>query len=530
MIITTRIRRRIALLAAMTLLVIGGMVASGARAASPHGTAGAHSPRPGKSSSKHNQARSASRSARSTPASSTAASPPPPADTNPLMTPYLGDIIHYTQTTECVQAKNAGTTLRSGVSWAQRQLDYPSLWSLGNQGRGQRIAVIDTGVNDVPALAGRVQGTGDFVIPADNGRQDCDGHGTSVAGLIAGAYDPTTGYAGVAPGATILSIRQSSLDYGKKNAKQGSPDATAGTTTTLADAIRLAVDAKATVINISEASCSRPGNLDNTDSAVQGAVNYALAHNVVVVAAAGNVAESGDCTKQNRPGEAPVTLPIPASTRGVLAVGAVDEQGQPATFSIAGSWLGVAAPGVNIIATNPIGGSTGQINELSVQSGPVPLQGTSFAAPYVSGLVALVRNAFPYLTAPQVIERIEATAQHPAAPNSRSGLPEPRNDFVGYGVIDPRAALTAVVPGLPREPSVTPRHGPRVLPAAALRSDPEHHARQIALLGALVVVVVVLAGLVANSARRRRAELDAQQRDTARSRSALNGRAGSRRR
>jgi membrane-anchored mycosin MYCP len=68
------------------------------------------------------------------------------------------------------------------------------------------------------------------------------------------------------------------------------------------------------------------------------------------------------------------------------------------------------------------------------------LQGTSFAAPYVAGLAALIRSKYPQLTARQVMYRIEATAQHPSGPGGR-------NNEVGYGVINPVAALTALIPG-----------------------------------------------------------------------------------
>jgi membrane-anchored mycosin MYCP len=428
------------------------------------------------------------------PASTGSSSGPLPTD------PYAADIPNYSQTTECVQESKVGARLKNGISWAQIQLAYPSVWDLANSGRGQTVAVIDTGVNAVAPLTGRLTGAADFVKPPDLGLEDCDGHGTSVAGLIAATPDPASGFAGVAPKADILSIRQSSLDYGVKNAKQGSPNAVAGTTVTLADAIRVAADRHASVINISLANCYRPGDVNEGVLDVRDAVQYAIAHNAVVVAAGGNIDPSGDCKTHNTPGRDPVTLPTPANIPGVLAVAAVDQQGNPAAFSIIGSWVGVAAPGVDIVATDPVAGSSGQIN---LSTGATPLQGTSFAAPYVSGLVALVRNRYPYLDPAQVIHRIEQTAQHPAAPGGF-------NEQVGHGLIDPRAALTAVVPGEPRQPSVVPRSGPGVLPAAIPHRDPEHDARRFALIGALVITVLIAAGVVANSTRRRRAELAAQ--------------------
>jgi membrane-anchored mycosin MYCP len=402
----------------------------------------------------------------------------------------------YSKTTACVTSSNTRSTLKSGVSWAQSQLDYTSLWDLGVRGAGETVAVIDTGVNSVGALSGRLLSGGDYVLPDGTGRNDCDGHGTVVAGLIAGAPDAQTGYTGVAPDAKILPIRQSSDYYGVKNAKPGSPQETAGTTTTLGEAIRWAVDQGANVINISEASCRNASR--GPDETVQSDIDYAVRHDVVVVAAAGNVDASTQCKQQNTPGKEPNTFPTPAEMNGVLAVAAVDENGDPAPFSLSGPWVGVAAPGVNIVATDPVLGTTGQINEFITSSGVSTIQGTSFAAPYVAGLAALVQERFPGLGALKVIHRIEATAVHPSAPDGR-------NDFVGYGMIDPIAALSGV---LPEENSSTPppRSEPSILPAAHPHPDREQTTRMIALLTALALLVVALAGGIAVSTRRRHHE------------------------
>jgi membrane-anchored mycosin MYCP len=408
--------------------------------------------------------------------------------------------MHYVQTTKCLQSSNIPRTLKNGVSWAQSQLNYTALWTLGRRGAGQRIAVIDTGVNPEPtAFGNRLQAGADLVQSGGDGLSDCDGHGTVVAGIIAAAPDHTTGFTGVAPSATVISIRQSSLDFGIRNAKQNAGQNVAGTTSSLAAAIEFAARSGARIINISEASC-RPGNAPADDAirAVQRAVDYAInVKDAVVVAAAGNVDSSSDCKTQNVPGADPQTIPVPASLPGVLAVGAVGETGTPAAFSLAGKWVGVAAPGVDIISTNPLPDSTGQINRFITSSGVSPVQGTSFATPYVTGLVALVRDRFPDLDAAQVVRRIERTAVHPAANGGR-------NDFVGYGMIDPEAALTAVLPG-ETPPAPSHRLGPQTLPAAQTHPDPERNARLVALLGTLGLVVAVIVGVIVTITRRRRA-------------------------
>ncbi|HZZ95671.1 MAG TPA: type VII secretion-associated serine protease mycosin [Jatrophihabitantaceae bacterium] len=401
----------------------------------------------------------------------------------------------YSKTTDCVTSANTRSTLKSGVSWAQTQLDYTALWKLGDKGAGETVAVIDTGVNPVLAFSGRLLSGGDYVVADGDGRSDCDGHGTVVAGIIAAHPDQTTGFSGVAPDAKILPIRQSSNYYGVKNARAGSPQETAGNTTTLGDAIRYAVDQGAKVINISEASCRNASK--SPDQTVQSDIDYAVRNDVVVVAAAGNVDESTQCKQQNTPGADPVTFPTPAAMKGVLAVGAVDPNGDPAPFSLAGPWVDVAAPGVGIISTNPAE-PTGQINEFITSSGVTTIQGTSFAAPYVAGLAALIQERFPNLGALGVIRRIEQTAEHPSAPGER-------NDYVGYGMIDPAAALTAV---LPSEASATPapRPQPSVLPAAHSHPDIDQTTRLIALISTVGLLVLAASASIALSTRRRRAE------------------------
>lgn len=122
------------------------------------------------------------------------------------------------------------------------------------RGEGQVVAVIDTGVNPGPRLP-RVRGAGD-VVPGRDGTEDCDAHGTLVAGVLAATEDET-GHSGVAPGVEIVSIRQSSsvLRPEARDRSRG-PDgptvgAGVGTLSSLARAIRAAVDAGADVINIS---------------------------------------------------------------------------------------------------------------------------------------------------------------------------------------------------------------------------------------------------------------------------------------
>lgn len=372
---------------------------------------------------------------------------------------------------------------------ADMMLEYSAAWRF-SRGAGQKVAVIDTGVSPNPRLRD-LQPGGDYVSSSD-GRSDCDAHGTLVAGIIAAAPSPDDGFSGVAPEAAILSIRQNSGVYSVKGAGtvQDDPNATSagyGNTRTLAYAIVRAVDLGATVINLSEAACAPVGtNID--DDAVGQAVRYAFERDVVVVAAAGNIASQGNCSAQNevRDPNLPVadawasvrTVASPAwFSDHILTVGAVTTAGEPSEFSLHGPWVDVAAPGEQITSLSPTG--SGLMNAwLDPTNGPVPVNGTSFAAPYVSGVVALVRSRFPEMSAGQVMERIKRTARTAAAGPDTA---------VGDGVIDPVAALTYEVPARPAPPDT----GRVAAPAPVATAD--HRARNLGI--AVLLGCAVLAGI-----------------------------------
>ncbi|GAB2746665.1 hypothetical protein GCM10027174_20860 [Salinifilum aidingensis] len=349
------------------------------------------------------------------------------------LTPQPGD---FQQQEGCLQGTRGGQTIEE-KPWSQRFLGFEQAHEQGLTGRGQTIAVIDTGVNPHPRLA--VDGSGGSAVPRGGANDDCDGHGTAVAGIIAAHPDPQTGFVGVAPDSTILSIRQSS----QKFVNQGN-DQTVGNTATMAQAVQHAAEAGASVINISQSSCQAIAEATDPSSAQYGfnnqlhqAVKNAHDRGAVVVAAAGNTTDQ--C--QKNPSGAPTTAVLPAWFDDyVLTVGSVNQQGAPSEFTVPGPWVDVAAPGENLTTLDPGVGGVGLANQLqSSQGQPEPIMGTSFAAPYVSGLVALIKQEHPELGPGQIMERIEKTALHP-------GGTDGRNDIVGAGVIDPMAALNDVVP------------------------------------------------------------------------------------
>jgi membrane-anchored mycosin MYCP len=271
-------------------------------------------------------------------------------------------------------------------------------------------------------------------------------------------------YSGVAPDVDIIAIRQSSQAFGLKDAYTGDEDpqtrAKIDNVETMARAIVHAANMGAQVINISDVTCMSARNIID-QRALGAAVRYAAVDkNAVIVAAAGDSSKK-DC-KQNpifdplqpqdpRDWNAVTTVVTPSWFRDyVLTVGAVDPDGRPLTqggqgqgsTSIAGPWVGIAAPGTDIIGLSPrddglINAIDGPDNTLLVPAG------TSFSAAIVSGVAALVRAKFPQLSSSQVINRLERTARAPAR-----GV----DNQIGYGVVDPVAALTWDVPDGPPKP------------------------------------------------------------------------------
>ncbi len=292
-------------------------------------------------------------------------------------------------------------------------LDLAAVWAL-TRGAGQRVAVIDTGVAAHRRLPGLIGG-GDYVSTGD-GTRDCDGHGTMVAGIIAAATDPASDrFSGVAPLATVIGIRASSAQFAAFGDAPG-----IGDVDTLARAVRTAADLGASVINISSVAC-RPARSGLDDRPLGAALAYAVeVKNSVVVAAAGNSDEGCDA------GEPMIVSPAWYDDY-VLTVASMDPHGVASAFTLPGPWVDVAAPGETVLSLSTVGDAMANRLDGSV------LRGTSFAAPVVSGLAALIRSRFPQWTPRQVMDRIKATAHHP---------PGGRDDVVGAGAVDPLAALT----------------------------------------------------------------------------------------
>ncbi|MFG3206226.1 type VII secretion-associated serine protease mycosin [Streptomyces sp. NPDC048192] len=367
----------------------------------------------------------------------------------------------------------------TGTPWALQRVNLDELWSQ-SKGKGVKVAVIDTGVDTSnPQLTQAVNASlGENLLPAKDGNgkpvdgakskptTDTVGHGTRVAGIIAARPMKGTGFVGLAPEATIIPIKQ--------NDAEGH-----GTSDRLAAAIRHAIAVGAQVINISQdtANAVPPGD------ALHNAIDDALNRKIVVVASAGNDGLDGN-----------VKPTYPASYPGVLAVAASDRNNERAPFSQSGDWVGVAAPGVDMISTVPKGGHCSD-------------NGTSFSAPYVAGVAALIKAKHPDWTAREVVAQIEQTAERSIAGHDR---------LVGWGVVDPVRALTE-----DDHPIEAPRpdagltHVEAPTPAKlTLGETPQERTARIATyvaIGVAVLVAGLSGGAVAlRDARRRRPSVEGQ--------------------
>jgi membrane-anchored mycosin MYCP len=379
------------------------------------------------------------------------------------------------QTGACPNGSRQGEVTATQPNLAELE----PVWRL-TKGAGQTVAVVDTGVARHRLLPHLLPG-GDYVSTGD-GTQDCDGHGTIVAGIIGAARSDASGttFSGIAPDASIIAIRQSSNVFRPSDGTGGSG---VGDVETLAAAVRTAADAGATVINISSVACALTDQgLD--DRSLGAALAYAVdVKNVVVVAAAGNVGGAGQCPRQNpapdpaRPGQPSWdTVAVVVSPAWyddyVLTVGSVDRTGRPSAFTLSGPWVDVAAPGEAVVSLSPDG--DGLTEFVAGSSEPEPLSGTSYSAPVVAGIAALVRSVSPHLTARQVMRTIEDSAHHPAA-----GW----DPWVGHGVVDALAAVSTE--GF--RPERSPARGP-LAQAPAAASGPDTTSRRISLVGAAVCV------------------------------------------
>lgn len=354
------------------------------------------------------------------------------------------------------------------AQWYLDALRIPQAHAI-SRGAGVTVAVIDSGINpNIPALAGRVLRGTQFNLPSSPGGMtdtDPDGHGTAMAGIIAGTGASANIPLGIAPQAKVIPIAIKEQNLGNTDGK-------------LPDAIRWAADQGADVINISYGGAGfRP--------AVNVAVQYALAKDAVVVAAAGNVAKDGP------------RVVSPANAPGVIAVAGTDKVANSWSGTSYGAEVGVSAPAVEMVVPTLPGAN---------QFGYGISTGTSDATAFVSGVVALVRAKYPSLNAFSVINRLVRTTQEEGAPG--------RDKFFGFGIVQPYEALTRDVPSVTKNPLGGPSGEPPASAGAGGSGSPVAvpspgkdptfiFVTPIIVCAALILIAIVVSILVVTGVRRR---------------------------
>ncbi|MCX7541555.1 S8 family serine peptidase [Corynebacterium sp. P5848] len=339
-------------------------------------------------------------------------------------------------------------------------------------GAGIRVAVIDTGVAPHPRLPPVIPG-GDLVVARDRrpddpplpegAVDDCDGHGTIVAGILAARPSAEDGVVGVAPGVELISIRQTSRRRAADSVGAG------GSLASLTDAINLAVDQSAQVINVSLTSCLPPDVADSVNTtAFDAALSRAEDREVVIVAAAGNADE-----------QCPLgSTVLPAHRPTVVSVSALEDPHTIARYSVPGPGPLLSAPGHVPLALSPR--DPGFTVGFADPPGLRAFEGTSFAAPVVSGTVALLMELHPADSAAGIRARL-AAAVDPAT-----------------GAVDPASVVTHV----PADYRVAPH--PVVIPVPAEASSGVRERSIVTVTTLSCFVGVALTIRSASHSRRRR--------------------------
>ena len=350
-----------------------------------------------------------------------------------------------------------------GDQWWLTALHVPAaLRAAPGAGKGVTVAVLSTGVDAKHQdLTGTVTEGPDF---SKTGRAPGGSYwgaeGTAVASLIAGhghGSSGTEGVTGVAPGARILSV-QVTLEY--NDPLNSAAAVTRNLPAAIAAGIRYAVGHGATVIALP----LDPGTLGAAptgdpaaggSAAERAAVSFALAHNVVLVAPAGDNGAATD------------SVNYPAAYPGVIAVGATSRTGQLALFTNTGSYVALAAPGSGTTPGQAIsGGMTADpaagLMVAAPDGGYEPLASSDMSAALTAGVTALIRSRYPWLTVAEVTQALEHGVSPPPGGASRSVAAG-----WGHGELDAGAALTSAAAIAVAHPAPAPATAPAAAPAVA---------------------------------------------------------------
>jgi subtilisin family serine protease len=310
------------------------------------------------------------------------------------------------------------------AQWHLSKIGGAQAWSLTTGSPGVVVALVDSGISAAhPDLASKIVPGWNFVR-SNADTSDVTGHGTEVAGTVAAATNNGIGVAGVSWGSLVMP-----LVVVDKDSFAAYSD--------IAAAIQYAADHQVRVINVSIGGTA-------SSSTLQNAVDYAWRRGAMVFAAA-----------MNNGGSRPY---YPAACSHAVAVAATDESDHAAAFSNFGSWVTLSAPGADILTTVD-GGGYGFLN------------GTSFSAPIVAGVAALMLAANPQLGNDEIVSMLIASADPP--PNG--GF----DPYLGWGRVNAGRAVKLASPlpaaETPSEPvSADPPASPAPSPAPARGQAPNH--------------------------------------------------------
>lgn len=375
-------------------------------------------------------------------------------------------------------------------SWHLDRLKMDQVWPMAT-GKGVKVAVIDTGTSTAGTLflpETRVR-TFDLIGPNEDGTQiDCV-HGTAVTALLAGgrtetgeAIHPGTNFSGIAPDAEIYAYR--ALDSSAPVA--GDEERSLQPTV---QAFRAAIEAGVDIINFSAVVGSNDPAFPELREVVREAI---YDHGIVVVAAAGNAQQAADVN----------SVAFPAAFDGVISVGISNVQDLGDSETIPGSWIDIGAPGRGLVTLQP---SNAKERTVANQSFNNSVLGTSYAAPLVSGVVALMLENDRRLagddpnyvkpTPEQIRQRLIETADPPS-----TSVPNP---YIGYGIVNPSRALMGAIAPAPANPAgeQTPAADPFPEP-----EEPELFPRQLGLglgIGAAALTAFGVGAAIAIPAARR---------------------------
>lgn len=341
--------------------------------------------------------------------------------------------------------------------WHLNAMKAEEMWQVST-GKGVTVAVIDTGVREVPELAGQVLPGKDFTDGVSGKNED---HGTTTAAVIAGTGKGRGGKEsayGLAPGAKILPLKVSdgseTSDYDTRSVVINGD---------LAPAIRYAADSEARIISVSVTA-------DEGSVEVKKAVDYALSKGKLVFAPVGDPESVG------------MPVQYPARTPGVVGVAAIDKDLKSLKTAAVGADVELSAPGVNVLSA------------CAEKSGRCESTGTPVAAAVVAASAALIWAEHPDWTNYQVLRVMVDTV---GAPTSGAV----RNNYIGYGVVRPRIALKS--PGDPGPADTYPlpdRSAPPSQPDRASAGAPGSSTASTAGAGHstafLIALSVSVAGLL----------------------------------